>query len=168
MTAPMMILAVGSVALGGLLVAGNAFEHWLEPVTGTVTEGEPVIAKYPLMAITLVLVLAGVGLAWRSYWAAAVPETAPRGSLLTRAARRDLFQDDVNEAVFMRPGQYLTRSLVFVDNKGVDGAVRGLAAGVGGLGGRLRRWQSGFVRSYATSVLGGVLVVVLGVLAVRI
>ena len=168
MTVPMMILAVGSVALGGLLVFKGAFEHWLEPVTGTVAEGEPVIAKYPLMAITLVLVLAGVALAWRGYGAASVPETAPRGSLLTRAARRDLFQDDVNEAVFMRPGQYLTRSLVFVDNKGVDGAVRGLAAGIGGLGGRLRRWQTGYVRSYATSVLAGVLVVVLGVLAVRI
>ena len=34
----------------------------------------------------------------------------------------------------MRPGQYLTRSLVFVDNRGVDGAVGGLAALVGGLG----------------------------------
>ena len=32
----------------------------------------------------------------------------------------------------MRPGEYLTRSLVFVDGKGVDGAVGGLAALVGG------------------------------------
>ncbi len=94
------------------------------------------------------------------YWAAAVPEAAPRGSLLTRAARRDLYQDDVNEAVFMRPGQYLTRSLVFVDERGVDGAVSGLAALVGGLAGRLRRWQTGYVRSYAMSMLAGVIVVV--------
>jgi NADH-quinone oxidoreductase subunit L len=168
MTVPMMVLAVGSVLLGGLLVAGGRFETWLEPVTGKVTEGEPVINKYGLMAVTLVLVLGGMFLAWRQYWAAPVPEVAPRGSLLTQAARRDLFQDDVNEAVFMRPGQYLTRSLVFVDNKGVDGAVRGVAAGVGGLGGRLRRWQTGFVRSYATSMLAGVLAIALGVLAVRI
>jgi NADH-quinone oxidoreductase subunit L len=62
----------------------------------------------------------------------------------------------------------LTRSLVFVDNKGVDGAVRGVAAGIGGLGGRLRRWQTGFVRSYATSMLAGVVIVALGMLAVRI
>jgi NADH-quinone oxidoreductase subunit L len=168
MTVPMMVLAVGSVALGGVLVLGGTLERWLEPVTGTVTGGEPVVAKYPLMVLTLVLVLAGAGLAWRQYWVAPVPEVAPRGSLLTRAARHDLFQDDVNEAVFMRPGQYLTRSLVFVDNKGVDGAVRGIAAGIGGLGGRVRRWQTGFVRSYAASVLAGVIIVVLGVLAVRI
>jgi len=168
MTWPMMILSVGSVGLGGLLVSGGRFETWLEPVTGHLTEKDPVVGKYVLMAITLVLVAAGIALAWRQYGAAPVPEVAPRGSLLTVAARRDLFQDDVNEAVFMRPGQYLTRSLVFVDNKGVDGVVRGLAAGIGGLGGRLRRWQTGLVRSYAMSMLAGVLVLVLGVLAVRI
>jgi NADH-quinone oxidoreductase subunit L len=168
MTVPMMILSVGSAVLGGLLVWRGGFETWLEPVTGPVQEGSPVVNKYGLMGVTLVLVLAGVALAWRQYWVAPVAEVAPRGSLLTQAARRDLFQDDVNEAVLMRPGQYLTRSLVFVDNKGVDGAVRGLAAGIGGLGGRLRRWQTGFVRSYALSMLAGVLVVALGVLAVRI
>jgi len=168
MTAPMIILSVGSLGLGGLLVAGSRFEGWLRPVTGELTEGDPVVDKYVLMGVTIALVLVGAGLAWRQYWAAPVPEQAPTGSLVTQAARRDLFQDDVNEAVFMRPGQYLTRSLVFVDIKGVDGVVRGLAAAVGGLGGRLRRWQTGLVRSYAMSMLGGVLVLALGVLAVRI
>ena len=120
------------------------------------------------MALTLLLVLVGLALAWRQYAAAEVPQTAPVGSVLTRAARKDLYQDDVNEAVFMRPGQYLTRALVFGDAKGVDGAVGGIAAAIGGLGGRLRHWQSGLVRSYATSMLAGVLVLVLGVLAVRL
>ena len=168
MTAPMVVLAVGSVFLGGLLVLNGAFETWLAPVTGGGTEADPVIAKLPLQLLTLLLVAGGVFLAWRQYWRAEVPQTAPAGSWLTRAARRDLFQDDVNESVFMRPGQYLTRSLVFADNRGVDGAVSGLAAAVGGLAGRLRRWQTGFVRSYATSMLAGVLVLTLAVLATRI
>ena len=55
----------------------------------------------------------------------------------------------------MRPGHYLTRALVFFDNRGIDGVVNGLAAGVGGGSGRLRRAQTGFVRSYALSMLGG-------------
>ena len=168
MTWPMIILAVGSVGLGAVLGLGGRFQHWLEPVTGTGEEHAPVVPATVLIVATLVLVACGVALAWRQYWSAPVPETAPTGSLVTRAARRDLYQDDVNEAVFMLPGQYLTRSLVFVDNKGVDGAVRGLAAVVGGLGGRMRRWQTGLVRSYAASILAGVVVVVLGVLAVRI
>ena len=85
------------------------------------------------------------------------------GSLATRAARRDLYQDDVNEGVFMRPGLHLTRALVFADNRGVDGGFGGLAALVGGTSSRLRRLQNGFARSYALTMLAGV-VVILGAL----
>ena len=52
--------------------------------------------------------------------------------MVTIAARRKLWADAFNEAVLMRPGQWLTRALVYVDNRGVDGAVNGLAAGLGG------------------------------------
>jgi NADH-quinone oxidoreductase subunit L len=168
MTAPMMILAVGSAFLGLALGVSNAMVHWLEPVTGAHGEEDPVLSVPVLTVLTLVLIVIGVALAWRMYWQATVPQVAPRGSLLTRAARRDLFQDDLNEALFMRPGQYLTRSLVYVDNRGIDGAVGGLAALVGGLGGRLRRVQTGLVRSYAASMLAGVVILLGGVLAVRI
>ncbi len=168
MTVPMIILAVGSAFLGLALGVSNAMVHWLEPVTGPHPEGDPKIASWLLITLSTLLIIGGVLLAGYMYWRENVPEVAPRGSLLTRAARRDLFQDDINEAVLMRPGQYLTRSLVFVDNKGVDGAVGGLAALVGGLGGRLRRVQTGLVRSYAASMLAGVVILVGGVLAVRI
>ena len=47
----------------------------------------------------------------------------------------------------MRPGQWLTRALVFLDNRGVDGAVNGLAAGARAALGRLRPTQTGFVRT---------------------
>jgi NADH-quinone oxidoreductase subunit L len=83
------------------------------------------------------------------------------------AARRLLWADAVNEALLMRPGQWLTRLLVYVDNRGVDGAVNGLAATFGGGSGRLRRTQTGFVRSYALSMLGGTVVVLAVLLAVR-
>jgi NADH-quinone oxidoreductase subunit L len=168
MTVPMVVLALGSVALGGLLTIGGAFTHWLEPVVGAHPEGEtPVLAVPVITVLTLLLVAVGVGLAWRQYAVADVPRLAPRGSWATRAARRDLYQDDVNEAVFMRPGQYTTRSLVYVDSRGIDGAVGGVAAAVGASAGRLRRLQTGFVRSYATSMLGGVVVVLLMILVVR-
>ena len=66
------------------------------------------------------------------------------------------------------PGKYLTRALVFLDNRGVDGLVNGLAATIGGGSGRLRRLQTGFVRSYALSILGGALIVVAAMLAVTL
>ncbi|HYO17691.1 MAG TPA: NADH-quinone oxidoreductase subunit L [Dermatophilaceae bacterium] len=159
MTVPMIILAVGSAFLGLVLGPTNAIQSWLEPVTGGHAEGEPVIAVPALMAMTLLIVAGGVGLAWMRYWRDAVPVVAPVGSVLTRAARRDLYQDDVNEALLMRPGLHLTRSLVFFDTKGVDGAVGGLAALIGGTSARVRRVQNGFVRSYALTMLAGVVVI---------
>jgi NADH-quinone oxidoreductase subunit L len=67
----------------------------------------------------------------------------------------------------MKPGQWVTRLLVYFDNRGVDGVVTGLAAGFGGGSARLRRTQTGFVRSYALSMLGGTVAVVAVLLAVR-
>ena len=59
----------------------------------------------------------------------------------------------------------MTRALVGVDNRGIDGIVNGIAAFVAGSGNRLRRWQTGFARSYALAMVGGA-VLVLVVLAV--
>jgi NADH-quinone oxidoreductase subunit L len=162
MTVPMIILAFGSAFLGLILGPTNAIQSWLGPVFGPHAEGEPVITAWVLITMTLLVVLAGVGLAWLRYWRDVVPVVAPVGTALTRAARRDLYQDDVNEALLMRPGLHLTRSLVFFDTRGVDGVVGGLAALIGGSSARVRRIQNGFVRSYALTMLAGV-VLILGV-----
>jgi NADH-quinone oxidoreductase subunit L len=160
MTIPMIVLAVGSAFLGLVLGPTGAIQGWLEPVFGGAqAEGDPVVSVPVLTTLTLLIVVVGVLLAWLLYWRAEVPVVAPVGSPLTRAARRDLYQDDVNEALLMRPGLHLTRSMVFFDNKGVDGAVGGLAALVGGTSARVRRAQNGFVRSYALTMLAGVVVI---------
>lgn len=168
MTVPMIILAVGSVALGGLLMINGAFSGWLEPVTGTVDHANPVLPEPVIMVSSLVLVLIGGFLAWRQYGAAPVPVTAPTGSVLTRAARQDLYQDQVNEALLMYPGQYLTRALVFADSSLVDGGATGLGKLVAGTGEWARKFQTGFVRSYAATMLAGVVILVAVVLAVRV
>ena len=165
---PMIILAVGSVALGGVLAFGDGFVRWLEPVTGHAEHHDPVLPIPVIIAATLVLVLAGAFLAWRQYAASPVAVVAPRGSALTRAARRDLYQDEVNEGLLMRPGQYLTRSLVYGDRQLVDGTATGLARMVAGSGEIVRRWQTGFVRSYASTMVAGVVVLAAVVLAFRI
>jgi NADH-quinone oxidoreductase subunit L len=160
MTVPMIVLAIGSAALGALLGPTGVFTSWLEPVVGTHGEGqEPVLSVPVLTLATLALILAGAGLAWLRYWREPVPVTAPQGSLATQAARRDLYQDEVNEALFMRPGIHMTRALVFGDRRGVDGAISGLAAMIGGLSSRTRRLQNGFARSYALTMLAGVVAI---------
>jgi NADH-quinone oxidoreductase subunit L len=164
---PMYVLAVGSVALGAALYFGG-FEYWLEPVFGHTEHDAPVLPVPLLIALTLLLIAAGAFLAWRQYAAAPVAVVPPRGSVLTRAARRDLYQDDVNEALLMRPGQYLTRSLVYGDRQVVDGAATGLARVVAGSGEVVRRVQTGYVRSYAATMVLGVIVLAAVVLAFRI
>jgi NADH-quinone oxidoreductase subunit L len=159
MTVPMIVLAFGSAFIGLVLGPTNVFTHWLEPVVGEHGDEHPVLAVPVIVGLTLLLVAGGAALAWMRYWRDEVPQTAPAGSLLTQAARRDLYQDEVNEGVFMRPGVHLTRSLVFADNRGVDGAVGGLAALVGGTSSRLRRVQNGFARSYALTMLAGVVAI---------
>ncbi|WP_079573227.1 NADH-quinone oxidoreductase subunit L [Krasilnikoviella flava] len=161
MTWPMIVLAVGSVALGGILALGDRFVTWLEPVTGHAEHHEPVLPVWLLVTLTLLLVLLGAFLAFRQYAVAAVPVEPPPAPALVRAARVDLHQDDVNESLVMRPGQYLTRALVYSDRTAVDGGWLGLAGGIGRLGARLRRFQNGYVRSYAATMLGGLGVVAL-------
>jgi NADH-quinone oxidoreductase subunit L len=169
MTGPMILLAIGAAAAGGLLVMGHGLEHWLEPSVGALIEPEThTIAPGLLTIITLALVVAGAGSAWFAFGARPVPATAPVGvSFVTTAARNNLYADAFNESVLMRPGQWLTRALVYLDNKGVDGVVNGLGASFGGGSGRLRRLQTGFVRSYALSMLGGTVIVLASLLAVR-
>jgi NADH-quinone oxidoreductase subunit L len=168
MTIPMVLLGIGSVVLGFVLYSGSRIVHWLEPVVGPEEEHELGIPVLALTAIIVAVTLAGVGIAYAMYARRPVPVEAPVGSPLTRAARVDFYQDAFNESLFMRPGQYLTRLLVFFDNRVVDGFVNGSAAMIGGGSARLRRWQTGFVRSYALSMLAGALLVVGALVLVRL
>ncbi|WP_371617374.1 NADH-quinone oxidoreductase subunit L [Streptomyces sp. NBC_00454] len=166
MTIPMIVLAFGSVFAGGIFGVGDRFLKWLEPVTGH-EHGNPPVSALTVTLSTMVVLVIGVGIAWAMYGKKPVPVVAPRGSLLTRAARRDLYQDDFNHVVLVRGGEHLTRSLVYVDHSLVDGVVNGTAAGVGGLSGRLRKLQNGYARSYAVSMFGGTAVLIAATLLMR-
>ena len=169
MTAPMVVLAIGSVGAGALLAIGGTLERWLEPVVGAVPVSEHATPVWVLTAVTLGVVAVGVGIAYRMYATRAVPIVAPvEVSGLTVAARKDLYGDAFNEAAFMRPGQVLTADLVEVDEKGIDGVATGLAALVTDGSDRLRGLQTGFARSYALSMLAGAALVVAGVMVVRV
>lgn len=166
MTIPMIVLAFGSVFAGGLFSLNDAFLKWLEPVTSH-SHGDSPLSAATVTAGTMVVLLIGVAIAWAQYGRRPVPRTAPRGSLLTRAARRDLLQDDFNHVALVKPGEYLTRGLVYVDHKLVDGVVNGTAASVGGLSGRLRKLQNGYARTYAVSMFGGTAVLIAATLLMR-
>jgi NADH-quinone oxidoreductase subunit L len=169
MTVPMIILAVGSLGAGAFLSTGGRLAHWLTPALGELQEGaEPVLAKGALTVISIAMMLVGAAAAWLFVGRKPVPVVKPEPvSAVVQAARRDLYGNALNETLVAKPGTWLARALVYVDNRGVDGLVNGIAATLGGSSGRLRRLQTGFVRSYALTMLGGSILVVAALLAVR-
>ncbi len=158
MTVPMIILAIGAVAVGGLLSIGGAFTDWLTPAIGTLGHGEPVLPEIAIQIATLVLVLGGAYVAWRRYGVAEVPTAVPAGNALTVAARNDLYQDAVNETLFMAPGVALVTAATVGDRVVVDGAAEGLGTVAQGAGKAVATTQTGYVRAYASYILGGVVV----------
>jgi NADH-quinone oxidoreductase subunit L len=166
MTIPLIILAIGSTFLGMALLFWGNIESWLEPVTGFESEPTP-LPTWVYIVVTLTVVIIGAIIGWVMYARRPVPIEAPRGSWLTRAARKDLYGDAVNDALVVRPSFALARALTVFDTRGVDGFVNGLAGSVGAISGRLRRTQSGFARSYALSMVGGALLVALALVLVQ-
>ena len=168
MTWPMIILAVGSVGAGALLALGGRLVHWLEPVVGA-HEAHSAVPAWVMTVITLSVVAVGVAIAYRTYAMREVPETAPADvSALTMAARNDLYGDAFNEAAFMRPGALFTEEAVVFDDAAVDGVGGGLATLVRRISHGLSRFQTGFARSYALSMLAGAALLVAIILLVGV
>ncbi|AWH94458.1 NADH-quinone oxidoreductase subunit L [Dietzia psychralcaliphila] len=160
MTAPMFLVAVGSVVSGAFLAIGGRLQDWLAPVVGD-HSAEHVVPVWLVTTASLIVVTAGIAVAVRQYGRAAIPEQAPSEvSALTRAARRDLYADAVNEGALMRPGQALVAGTAVVDRRVVGGATGGVAATIGFLSARGRLLQSGLTRSYALYMLIGAALII--------
>lgn len=159
---PMAILAIGSVSSGYLLSRGDALENWLHPLFDHHAELEHhLLEPIVVSAMALTMVAIGVAIAFFKYARQEVSSVAPENvSIFTKIARQDLMQDRFNEAVFMRPGQALTTTLVAADEVVVDGAVRGVGQVAMGSGSALRGLQSGYVRSYAAMILVGAIALI--------
>jgi NADH-quinone oxidoreductase subunit L len=156
MGVPLVVLGVASLA-GGLLNTAwkPAVEHFLEPAFEGVT---PASLPEGITLLVLATISAGVGL---------VGIVAASDIYLRRKAAReegpvwDLLRsgyrvDDLYARVFVDRGGALVRfTAVTLDEKGVDGAVNGVARLTGWVGSRMRPLQTGFVRSYGLFVLGG-------------
>jgi len=167
MTIPLIILAIGSMFTGLALVFWGDIIGWLTPVTGLQQTPLP-FPTVILEIITLVVVLVGVAIAIGMY-RRDVPVEAPQDvNILTKAARNSMYDDAINDVLVVQPTYSVSRAFIGVDNRGIDGFVNGVAAFVGGSGERLRRWQSGFARSYALAMVGGAVLVVVVLAVVRL
>ena len=159
MWGPMVVLAIGSVASGFLLSAGSSLVNWLQPVVNAshATGGEELMKPLVVSLLALGVVLIGAAIAITKY--RTVPEVAPeKVSIFTKAARKDLYQDVINDAVLVKPGTALTAGLVVTDNKVIDGAVRLVGWVLSEISDVLRKIQNGYVRTYALTMFVGVFI----------
>ena len=149
-----------------MLTRGDALVHWLEPVVAAHEHGEHTYLLPPIVVsgLALTMVLICVSIAVMMYVRRPVENVAPESvSALTKIVRQDLLQDAANEAIFMRPGQALTKTLIAVDEKVIDGAVHGVGTMAIGSGSGLRKSQTGYVRTYSALILVGAAAIVLGI-----
>ena len=159
MLIPIGLLSVGSVISGFILSKGDGLVNWLQPVVNPLKEhhAEEFLSPVIVSLMTLAAVIIGLSVALLKYRGEQLAQAPEKVSVLTSTARRDLFQDDFNEIVFMRPGQSLVRGLLNLDYILIDGLVRAVAAVSLTAGIRLRTLQNGYVRSYALMMVVGAL-----------
>lgn len=167
MTIPMVVLAIGSVSSGFLLTYNDALKSWLAPVTGYQTP-EPPISIPVLIAITLATVLLGVLVAVKLYLKEAARVAPTDVSIFTKAVRKDLYGDAINEALFMRGGQQVVNATTAVDNSVVEGSVNFIGRITLGLSSLVRATQTGYTRNYALAMLIGVALLLLLAATVRL
>ncbi|TDD92851.1 NADH-quinone oxidoreductase subunit L [Saccharopolyspora karakumensis] len=170
MTAPMIVLAIGSIGAGMFLAGGDRLVTFLSPSLGELQEAHHTAIPHAMIPVLTVAISAlGAVIAWLVVGRKPVPVERPaKVSPVVRAARADLGGNALNDLVAVRPTFGLTKGLLAVDRKGVDGTVSGIAALLTFSSGRMRRWQTGFVRSYALSMLFGGVVVIAALMAVGI
>ncbi len=168
MTIPLIVLAALSV-LGGFLLLNDWIVSFLAPVVGEAPHEEPPLPALVITVLAVLVVAVGVALAWFLVGKRDVPRTAPTEvSVFTAAGRNDLYADAFNDLVIVEPGKSLTSGLATFDRSTVDGGFVGTASALGGLSGRLRLAQNGFVRSYALSLLVGAALVLLALVVVNL
>lgn len=170
MTGPMIVLALGSIGAGFFFASGDRLAGWLAPSLGELEEAHgSAIPHSVLPVLTVALSALGALVAWLVVARKPVPVTRPaKVSPIVRAARADLYGNALNAVVAVWPIRYLTRGLVRVEAHGVDGAVNGIGSLFTAGSERARRWQTGFVRSYALSMFAGGVLVIAAMLAVGV
>jgi NADH-quinone oxidoreductase subunit L len=168
MTVPLIVLAALSL-LGGLFLVNDWIVDYLAPVVGTPQHESLPMPPAVISLLVVLTVAVGVGVAWLLIEKREVPRVAPVDvPFWVKAARADIYMDAINDELVVRPTTGLIGGLLSFDRSVVDGLVRGSTGAVGGLAFRVRRLQNGFVRSYALSLFGGAILVVLALLAVNL
>jgi len=188
MLLPLILLAVGSVAVGfvgvphflGGASVPNLFEHWLEPVmpaaaggaagaaaAGHAEEaahaaaaGAP-LSEWGAMFVALLASGAGIVAGFAMYRGGPRPE---RATPAVRWVRAKYYVDELYDRAFVGPYRALCRFASAWDARIVDGLVNAVAFVTDLAGEMLRLAQTGYVRNYALGFFVGTILILYYVL----
>ncbi len=165
MTAPLIVLGVLSL-VGGLVNTPwkLSLEHFLEPSFELAHLAHPPDGgTQVVLAVASVAVgLFGIWFAWRRYVQREAPVEEGR---VWDTLENGYYVDDLYGKTIVLPGKKAAEQLAFTaDAKGIDGAVNGVGALVQKVAELAKPLQTGFVRNYGVSILGGAIGVILIIL----
>jgi NADH-quinone oxidoreductase subunit L len=160
MTGPLVALATFAVVLGApALPHSFGVSRWLGATSG----GQPLDIAVAGVLLTAAIAVTGIVtmllLQRRDRQRDPVDAFGPAAVPLRRA----FFVDECYDVALVRPTVRLARGIAGIDRVAVDGLVVGTGRGAGGIGGLLRRLQSGNVQAYLSGLVLGVLVIVVSV-----
>ncbi|WP_374712838.1 NADH-quinone oxidoreductase subunit L [Symbiobacterium terraclitae] len=157
---PVAILAVLSV-VSGWLFFGHYQLSALEPAFPTLELHAEAIN--PLVAgLSVAVALIGGAVSWYLYRPDGLRRAVELDPLHKPGILYNMFYvDTLYDYLFVQPAKAMAEFVGdLFDPRAIDGVVNGLGAVARELGGMLRHWQNGLVRSYALTVFGGVVLVV--------
>jgi NADH-quinone oxidoreductase subunit L len=163
MTTPLIVLAILSV-VGGLLNFPGL--HWLETWLEHSLAPVPAAGFVPwVAALSLAAALLGLFMAWLVYGARSLgspekcdPLVRMLGPVLIPLQRK-WYLDEIYHLLVVRPFQYVSSEILgaWLDQEVIDGAVNDLGGVTQWLARAGRKLQNGQVRTYALTILLGVI-----------
>jgi NADH-quinone oxidoreductase subunit L len=155
------------LAILALLSIGGGFLFRIPEFLGSVFPPREVPEDTILMAISTLAGLTGIAVAWLMYVAKPGMADSFAGSMkgLYTLVYNKYFVDEIYDAAVVKPLVNGSRVVLWkgVDAGMIDGAANGVGARARDIGGVLRLLQSGDIRSYATWILFGSVIVIVAI-----
>jgi NADH-quinone oxidoreductase subunit L len=163
-SSPVMLIPLAVLAL---LSIGGGFLFRIPEFLGSVFPPREVPEDAILMAISTLAGLTGIAVAWLMYVAKPGMADSFAGSMkgLYTLVYNKYFVDEIYDAAVVKPLVNGSRVVLWkgVDAGMIDGAANGVGARARDIGGVLRLLQSGDIRSYATWILFGSVIVIVAI-----
>jgi NADH-quinone oxidoreductase subunit L len=162
----LVVLAVGAAVAGvlGLSATTGLIPKFLTPVVGRAEEARAGPSELVLSTLSVVVALAGIGVAWLVYLSGRIDWQALRFRFggAKRTLQRGFYVNDFYGGAVVGPAKLGSAFLAYVlDKRIVDGAANGLGRLFASAASAGRRIQTGFVRNYALAFLLGAVAILL-------